>query len=227
MASDDITKRDVWDRWLSKYDVVEDHVPLFATDDEGHVQTQPHGKDDRPILKRHPEMETLLRSEGRKVVEDWQAGTNEYEGLIYIMHTMDGDELVPRYIGKAGKYGRDGEGLSANLKNVRTNSSKLARWGNGYAYHFGDLSAALLDHAGDESVSRDRTAPEKYHDWADTLFVEGRQLRQPVYFWTRAWRTDDTGPFYDFETTLGGLEAYLISLAADIYPDALLNTDGV
>ena len=227
MDSSKPSKRDIWNQWVGEYVDTTEPVPLFATDDDGHVQTKTHGRDNRPVLRRSHEMETLLRSEGRKVVEDWQDSQDVYQGLIYLMYTLDGPEIVPRYIGKAGKYGRGGDGLSANLKNVRTNNTKLARWGDGYAYHIGELSAAVLDHHTDEAVNREKDPIGKYQTWADALFVDGtRQLAEPVYFWTIAWRTDDTGPFYGFETSLEALEYNLINLAADLYPDELLNSEG-
>lgn len=222
-----VTKRDVWDDWISEYVDTSEPVPLFATDDSGRVRIGTHGTDDRPILQRSQAMETLLATEGRKVVVDWQEDDDTYEGVIYLMYTLDGDEVVPRYVGKAGKYGRDGDGLSSNLKNVSTNRSKFARWGDGYAYHLGELSNALLAHHDDDSLNQESSAPLKYQQWADALFENGtRLLREPVYFWARAWRVDDTGPFYDFETKLEALEYYLIDLAASLYPESLLNSDG-
>ncbi|RDI70330.1 hypothetical protein DWB78_00550 [Halopelagius longus] len=172
-------------------------------------------------------MESHLRTEGWKVVEDWKDSDDNYEGVIYMMYTLDGDTLVPRYIGKAGKYGRDDEGLSANLQNIRTNNTKFARWGDGYAYHIGELSAVVLNHQDDESVNRDRDPKGKYQKWADALFVpDSRTLREEIYFWARAWQIEDTGPFYGFETSLEALEYNLINLASDLFPDRLLNSEG-
>lgn len=156
------TKQEVWDEWVEQYAGGDDYVPLFETDSEGIVQTIAYGRDGRPILQRSDEMEALLRSEGAKVVDDWKDSDDTYEGLIYMMYTLDRATLIPRYVGKAGKYGRDGEGLSANLRNIRTNSSKFARWGNGYAYHIGELSAALLEHHLDNSVNHDSPPKGKY-----------------------------------------------------------------
>jgi hypothetical protein len=223
----DASKRKVWDRWISEYMDLSNPVPLFETDSEGVVQIKQHGRDSRPILKRSRQMESLLSTEGRKVVDDWQGSDDTYEGVIYIMYTLDRDELVPLYVGKAGKYGRDGERLSANLKNIRTNRNKFARWGDGYAYHLGELSAVVLDHQGDPEVNRSRDPKRKYQSWADAMFIEGtRQLKQPVYLWARAWRYDDTGPFYGFETSLEALEYNLINLGSDLYPEKVLNSEG-
>jgi len=219
------TKRDIWKEWTEQY--VDECVPLFDTDDNGEVQIKRHGRDDRPILKRSPEMEALLSSEGQKVIDDWEASDDTYEGLIYLMHTVDDGEIIPLYVGKAGKYGRDGERLSANLRNIQTNRSKFARWGDGCAYHIGELSAAVLDHHNDQQVNREEDPIRKYLSWASALFEsDSTTLRKPVYFWTRAWRVDDTGPFYDFETSLEALEYNLIDLASNLYSDRLLNTEG-
>ena len=123
------------------------------------------------------------------------------------------------YVGKAGKYGRDGESLSNNLKGLRrTSTGKFARWGDGHYYHIGNLSAIVFNH--------EKNQKQKYRTWADRLFEEGRRLRQPTYFWTKAWRREDVGPYDDADATLKELEAGLIELTSDLYPKRLLNTSG-
>lgn len=127
--------------------------------------------------------------------------------------------MVPLYVGKAGKYGRDGESLSNNMANLRGGStSEFARWGDGHYYYVGNLSAILFNH--------DKNQKTKYQNWADRLFEEGRTLKRPVYFWTRAWRSDDTGLYHDFEVSLEELEYQIIGLASDLYSDKLLNKEG-
>ena len=37
-----------------------------------------------------------------------------------------------------------GKDLSANLVGLDTNTRKFGRWGDGYAYHIGDLGAVVL-----------------------------------------------------------------------------------
>lgn len=227
MGSSDLTKQDVWQNWVSQYISTTDSVPLFETDGNRVVQTKRHGRDDRPILKRSQEMEDLLCTEGYKVVDDWKGEDDTYEGVIYLMYTLKGGEIIPRYVGKAGKYGRDGERLSANLRNIRTNRTKFARWGDGYAYHIGELSAAVLNHHEDNSVNHDKKPKDKYQKWADNLFIpDTRRLKEPVFFWASAWRYDDTGPFYGFETSLEALEYNLINLGSDLYPHEILNNEG-
>ena len=63
------------------------------------------------------------------------------------MYWLDEGDIVPLYVGKAGKYGRDGDDLSANLRGLRGSStSKFARWRDGHYYHIGNLSAIVFDH---------------------------------------------------------------------------------
>jgi|APHM01.1.fsa_nt_gi hypothetical protein len=224
---DSPTRQEVWDRWIDRYALADSPVPLFETDDDLRVATKTYGRDDRPILKRSPRMEVQLESAVKDVVGDWKSFDDTYDGVIYLTYTLDGDEVVPRYIGKAGKYGRDGESLSVNLKNIETNRTKFARWGDGYAYHIGNLSAVVLDHHERDSVSRDDPRTSKYQEWASALFEpDSRRLQEPVYYWVRAWREDDVGPFYEFETNLEVLEYYLIGLASQVYPEQLLNVEG-
>ena len=67
---------------------------------------------------------------------------------------------------KAETLGKKGGNLSANIKDNKTNISNFARWGDNYAYHIGDLSAAVLPRHDPEKI-----AP-KYNSWAESLFKE-------------------------------------------------------
>jgi hypothetical protein len=62
MSTGETTKQDVWNNWISEYLTPDKHIPLFETDSDGVVQTKTHGRDNRPILKRHTEMEDRLRT---------------------------------------------------------------------------------------------------------------------------------------------------------------------
>ena len=74
------------------------------------------------------------------------------------MYWLEDGGVVPLYVGKAGKYGRDGESLSANLEDLRgTSTRKFARWGDAHYYHIGNLSAIVFDH---EKNHRPREEPE-------------------------------------------------------------------
>ncbi|SEA10854.1 hypothetical protein SAMN04488065_1880 [Haloplanus vescus] len=213
------TKEEIWQEWIGRYIDTENPIPLFETDENLNSEFKYYGNDDRRILKRSEEMEALVRGEGRKVINDWHTADDTYDGLIYLMYWLEDGEVIPLYVGKAGKYGRDGEGLSANLRGLRGSSTgKFARWGDGHYYHIGNLSAIIFDH--------DKNQKQKYRKWADRLFSGGRQLRQPTYFWTKAWKQDDIGLFHDFEVPLEQLEYQIIGVASDLYPDLLLNSEG-
>lgn len=213
------TKKELWDEWTDHYINTENPIPLFKTDENLTVQYKHYGQNNRRILKRSEEMEALLRQEGRKVINDWSTTDDTYDGLIYLMYWLEGEEVVPLYVGKAGKYGRDGERLSANLDDLRGNSTrKFARWGDAHYYHIGNLSAIVFDH--------EKNQKRKYKNWAERLFEEGRRLRQETYFWTKAWRQDAVGLYHEFEVPLEQLEYQIIGLTSDLYTDRLLNNEG-
>lgn len=120
--------------------------------------------------------------------------------------------------------GEKKDNLSANLK-VGTVSAKFCRWGYDYAYHLGDLSAVTLGHASQKKTP-------KYIRWAESLFLEfptkHPTLRRDVRFWIKAWPTGQTGIWKEFGvTSLTFLEYLLIGVASDIYPNDLLNSEGV
>lgn len=213
------TKKEIWQEWTSRYINTENHVPLFKTSENLTVDYKEYGQNDRRILKRSEEMESHLREEGRKVINDWSTTDDTYDGLIYIMYWLQDGQVVPLYIGKAGKYGRDDESLSSNLEDLRGSSTrKFARWGDAHFYHIGNLSAIVFDHK--------KNQKQKYQNWADLLFEKDRQLKQQTYFWTKAWNQADVGLYHDFEIPLEQLEYQLIGLASDIYEDRLLNEEG-
>lgn len=213
------TREEIWQKWANRYIDTESPIPLFETDENLNAEFKHYGNDDRQILKRSEEMEALVRGEGRKVINDWHTTDDTYDGLIYLMYWLEDGDVVPLYVGKAGKYGRDGKGLSANLRGLRGSSTgKFARWGDGHYYHIGNLSAIIFDH--------DRNKKQKYQKWADRLFANGNELRQSTYFWAKAWRQDNVGLYHEVEVQLEKLEYQLIGLLSDLYPDWLLNTEG-
>jgi hypothetical protein len=169
------------------YRVSEDSVPLFDCDEANFVQAKEIGKSrPRKVLCKSAAMEALMRREAKTVVDDHKSGTALYDGIIYIMHTLDTDGvIVPRYIGKSETVGKTSGVLSANLSRLDSDASKFGRWGDNYAYHIGDLSSVVLP--GHEI----RVKTLKYRLWAEALFEttnsERPRLRQPVLLWVRAW----------------------------------------
>lgn len=132
---------------------------------------------------------------------------------------------MPLYVGKAGRYGRNG-GVSANLAGIRTDAGKFARWGYNYAYHLGDLSAAALPgHAPGKIIP-------KYQRWAARLFADTPnavpRLRAPVRFWCTAWGPGSRNIWAEFGSCpLAFAEYLLIGVAGLLFPGALLNDEGV
>ena len=169
-------------------------------------------------------MEALVIEETDKLVDDWRSGKHRYDGLIYCMGWHEDGIFMPLYIGKAETLGKGVSNLSANLKNLRTDRSKFARWGDNYAYHIGDLSACvLLDHRPERRVA-------KYKSWASTLFESAPsmtpKLRRSVFFWTRAWEVSGVGIWEDFGPTRVAFLEYLMIGVASMMSSSLLNREG-
>ena len=123
-------------------------------------------------------MEALVLNETDKLVTNWKAGGEQYDGLIYTACVHDDGERLRISIGKAETVGKGDGNLSANISNLHNDKSKFARWGDSYAYHIGDLSAVALPGHPPEK----RTA--KYESWAKALFesfpAECPRLKVPV-----------------------------------------------
>ena len=215
----------VWNKFCQRFKVAEQSVPLFTTDAAGVVSHRMLGRTSRPVLMRSPEMEALIVAETAKLVDDWESGKHQYDGLIYFMGWRQDEQFIPLYIGKTESFGKGVGNLSANIKNLKTDKSKFARWGDNYAYHIGDLSACVLPgHA-------DGRQTIKYQSWAEQLFEDTPsltpKLRRPVYFWATAWDKSMTSVWEELgSTSLAFLEYLLIGVAGRVSPE-LLNREGV
>ena len=217
------TKQALWDAFCSAHGIAAAGVPLLAGDGEGLVEVFRHGLDGRAMLRRSAAMEELLAVTVEQVLA---APPGETEGVLYLMHRLDdGGRVVPLYVGKAGRYGRGGS-VSANLASIRGNAGKFGRWGYGYAYHLGDLSAAVLP-----GHLPGKIAP-KYRRWARALFEAtpsaSPRLRRPVRFWCTAWGPGSPGIWPEFGAcSLSFAEYLLIGVASLLFPGDLLNDEGV
>ncbi len=61
----------------------------------------------------------------------------------------------------------------------------------------------------------------------ETTGTESPKLKEPVYFWIKAWRRSTVGIWGDFgPTRLTFLEYLLIGVASAVFPDTLLNREG-
>jgi hypothetical protein len=215
----------IWDSFCERMQIHDNAVPLFQTD-QLNVKTKLIGKQTKKsILVRSSQMENLIHSETDILTDDWEQANDQFDGLIYMVFYKNNGSVIPLYIGKAETIGKGERNLSVNIKSLRTDKSKFARWGDSYAYHIGDLSAAVLPGHEQSKINK------KYTDWAKTLFIETPtllpKLRQEVYFWCKAWDKKSTGIWEDFgPTRLTFLEYLLIGVASAAFPDVLLNREG-
>lgn len=185
-------KRRLWDAFCRAHAIAGTSVPLFAADAEGLIEVFPYGRDRRPVLRRAPAMESLVIDAVARMLA---AAPLDIEGMLYLMLRCDGENVVPLYVGKAGRYGRTGV-ISANAAAIRGNAGKFARWGYNYAYHIGDLSAAVLPGHPPTAIS------PKYLLWPQRLFETvpslTPRLRTPVRFWCTAWGPQSSGIWSEF-----------------------------
>jgi hypothetical protein len=220
------THRQIWKQFCDLQNVQGTWVPLFATTPDGTVNTREIGRTNiRPILCRSDDMEELGRCECAILIDDWTTLEAKYDGLIYMMAYEESGEVIPLYIGKTETLGKSGGNLSANIKGVDKDTSKFARWGDNYAYHIGDLSAAVLHGHDPKHITR------KYSEWGSTLFQdfpsESPLLRRPIFFWAKAWSGSDIGIWEDFgPTRLTFLEYLLVGVSSSAFGGTLLNHEG-
>ncbi|MBV0924751.1 hypothetical protein KTS45_11125 [Halomicroarcula limicola] len=225
-----MSKADVWAQWVDIHNL-DDSVPLFETDADGVIQTEQfgNGPHERDVLKRSAAMERLVIEQAENVETDFHERGQRYEGVIYVMYWLGSNkDVIPLYIGKSGKFASSGYKLNPNLKYIRERKSRFARWGYGTAFHLGGLSQAYFDSAWE---STGETPGSSKGRWIRTLFEpKSRRLKRNVYLWMKAWEVDDIGPYTPdtgASPYLEELEQQLIALAWELYPDLLLNTEGV
>ncbi len=163
MAEQSIPKLDLWSQFLASNRICEEAVPLFETS-AGCVASFAYGSNQRTMLKRSAQMETLMRGLGQQLVDEFKGGNILSDGILYLMLSRHDDTLVPRYIGKAELLGKGDQNLSANISDLVKGTSKFGRWGYNYAYHIGDLSACCF--ANHEPTRR----LPKYERWRNALF---------------------------------------------------------
>ncbi len=205
--------------------VLDKQVPLFCTRRDGSIELLPYGTNGRLVLKRSDGMESLMRGLGKQLIRQYDAGQVRNDGILYMMHWCIDDEIIPLYIGKAETFGRKEGSLSENIKDLDKGNGKFGRWGYGYAYHLGDLSAATLSgHEGSKVTL-------KYERWRDRLFdpVEKNVVRprDPVYFFATLWGDKQKSVWSQVSPTTLAFEEYLlIGLASREYGKYLLNQEG-
>ncbi|ELZ27039.1 hypothetical protein C474_16854 [Halogeometricum pallidum JCM 14848] len=218
------TKGALWLEWVDQTIRREIHdpemvdpIPLFETDEDLTVALTERGQ-----LKRSAAIETRIRAEGKQCVN--ADGVKEGQsGLLYVLYQLESttpspEEIVPRYIGKAEAYGKKNT-LSANFEEIakdRAGTQKFARWGDGNAYHVGELTNTVF---GDDSKKR---------SWASELFEQGtHRLKAQTYLWVRAWDNQQYPSPYGYPAYLAEAEPLLIGLAYAASPETLLNHNEV
>lgn len=215
----------LYDSWLSfcrDYHVWEDGQPLFESDKDLRTSVIYRGSPQLPYLKRSAQMESIVKKNVQLLKDDYTGEQPEYDGVIYMMYWRNNQEIIPLYIGKSEKFGKGYGNLSNNI-----NATQFLRWGYGYAYHMGDLSAVVCNNHFPERQTR------KYQKWANKLFVPPFPTNVPTlvnetFFWMRAWSGKSNGIWKEYgETSLTFLEYLLIGVASKLFPDTLLNLEGV
>ncbi len=200
--------------WIAKQPAR--RAPLFQTSEDLSVHTHPYGKDQRPVVTRHPRMEEAI-------IEEVESGLSKsnWRGFLYIMG-WGGDvhRFTPLYVGMSSRKGKTRD-LNANLENIRGSKGKFARWGDGNEYHIGDLSRSLFRWKGHKEPV------QKYDKWAEMLFQDQArlQLRERTYLYIIPWLDGSVTPS-GRECSLKEAEAELIELALAEYEDVVLNVKG-
>jgi len=94
--------RQIWNEFCTTHNISTNKVPLFETSSGLAVKTKQISKPTpRSILCRSPEMDTLIRAECAKLIDDWKQKAFAYDGLIYMMLDEEPDGVVPLYIALA------------------------------------------------------------------------------------------------------------------------------
>lgn len=215
---------DIWNNFCKTNNIVAQSVPLFAHINNKVITKEIGLKKKRLILSRSMMMNNLIITETKKLITDWEENKDKLDGLIYMMFIKENNKVIPLYIGKTETIGKGDRNLSVNIKNLHSDSSKFARWGDGYSYHIGDLSAVVLPNHDEKKINK------KYTDWAKMIFRNypstAPELKKEVYFWATAWSKENIGIWNDFgETRLTFLEYLMIGVASSAFPE-LLNREG-
>ena len=211
----------IWDEFLARQQVVNLGKPVFETDKDL-ITVHTYDKNGRNILDLSQEIRQGFKTEIDLLKKDFENDNQEYDGLIYMLYYNKDDSAVPLYIGIAEKIGKSG-GLSSTLKS----NNSTSRWGDAdKQYHIGGLSTVVCNGYQPEDIY----APKR--PWAERLFrnfpSDNPQLCVPTYLFVKAWRGSDVGCWKGFGATpLPFLESCLIAVAGSLFPNLLLNIQGV
>ena len=73
MTDANSSKIGLWQSFLASNHVDEESVPLFVSK-AGVAETMPYGRDGRLVLRRSPEMDSLMRGLGKQLIDEFRAG---------------------------------------------------------------------------------------------------------------------------------------------------------
>jgi hypothetical protein len=220
-AASNTGRQRMWDDFCSTHQVGALGKPIFETGGDK-LTVQTYDKNKRTILALSEAIRAVFKQEIDLLKRDFDNKTDEYDGLIYILYLPQDNGVLPLYIGIAEKIGKSGK-LSSTLKGDKS----VSRWGDADTqYHIGGLSTVVCTGYSEDAIYK----PKK--PWADRLFHEypasSPRLKEPTCLFVKAWRGADTGCWKDFGATpLPFLESCLIALASSLFPDTLLNVQGV
>ena len=146
---------------------------------------------------------------------------DDWLGVLYIMGWGTASDFKPLYVGKAGRWGRTVGRVSVNLQDIERSRGKFARWGDGNAYHIGDLSQALF------GWGSYKTPDQKYLRWAEVLFEDQQvpRLRTATSLAIIPWRHSSRSPD-GCTDSLEDAEVKVIDVAIREFEDIVLNVPG-
>src|SRR4051794_14626674 len=121
--SESTAKLSLWEKFCASHRIAETAVPLFA-EDGGIVRTTHWGRDQREVLVRSTEMERKILEAAAELTLAHAESPILAEGILYMMLWRECQQVLPLYIGKAGRVGRKG-GISANLRKLESGKSKF------------------------------------------------------------------------------------------------------
>lgn len=175
---------DDWREWLAAQQGLR-CVPLFAVgkDTPLQVETRTQAGSGHRLLCRHPEMEQAII----ETVEDGLKSLS-WTGLLFIVGWGQMPDFRPLHVSYTERMGRK-QAVSENIRDIRHNRDKFARWGDNFKYRIGDLSQALFQNV----PGKDANGLEK---WIPLLFscIDPPRLKEPVQLLILPWHKGQTAP---------------------------------
>ena len=208
--------KEMWEEYVAEKDILNNSEVLFEANAQLEVSTIKVGAN--TVLERTNDIDRLIMESSRSVMEDFQKGSQETEGVIYMMYREGDQGMIPLYVGIAEKVGKSGR-----LSTLFNGKTKKPRWDYYDGYHIGDLSTVVCE--GYETAEKGKV------NWAKSLFEDfpskAPVLNFEVKLWFHVWRSDSLSIFSDLgHSSLLLEESLIIEILGRLYPDSLLNIQG-